>query len=176
MDTTTLIQQYGHLALGSGNRQTHGIVLVADMPGEKELLDGIPFSGASGKLLDSLLNSIGLEREQLYLTNIIKFRPIKRLPTKQEINDFMPLLIEELTSLTPAVVVSLGSLSLNAFLPGMKISDIHGQAIKLTWQNLSFSLMPLYHPAAALHNGKMRPILKADMLALGALLEELNLN
>lgn len=160
------------LAWGSGNTK-NGIVLIADAPGMNEAETGKAFIGASGKFLDELLVSVNLGREDIYLTNVVKFRPSNRDPNKVEIAAFWPYLLSELQMLQPKVVVTLGRIGLNCFLPEFKISQVHGQPFKMTLEGINFMLLPLYHPAAALHNGHMRPILKEDFLVLGAIIETL---
>ncbi|MDO5686731.1 MAG: uracil-DNA glycosylase [Neisseria sp.] len=166
-----LAQRFGcDLAPSSGSME-HGIVLVADVPGEQEMLGGKPFSGASGRYLESLLQSIGLSREAVYLTHVVKFRPPEREPNREEIAAFYPLLLEELHALRPKIVVTLGRVSLNAFLPKLKISQVHAQPFTVNDGDLRFTLLPLFHPAAAFHNGKVRPMLQQGFTVLGELLQ-----
>lgn len=172
-DFTKLAEQYGPLAPGWGNPRS-GIVFIGDAPGKRELLTGEPFSGVSGRFFDDLLASIDLPRTDIYLTNAVKFRPEKRDPNKQEIAAFRPLLMQELHDIRPKLVVTLGRISLNCFLPLMKISDIHGQDFEMNIDGWHFILMPLYHPAAAMHNGQMRPMLKNDFLKLGEVWQRLD--
>ena len=171
-DFAKLTEQYGPLAPGWGNTES-GIVFIGDAPGKRELLTGEPFSGVSGRFLDELLASIHLPRDEIYLTNVVKFRPEKRDPNKQEIAAFWPLLLEELHTIQPKLIVTLGRISLNSFLPLMKISEVHGQDFKMRLDGMAFTLMPLYHPAAAMHNGQMRPMLKNDFLRLGEVWRQL---
>ncbi len=160
------------LAWGSGNAKS-GIVLIADAPGVNEAQTGKAFAGPSGKFLDELLASVSLGREDVYLTNVVKFRPTNRDPNKSEIAAFWPYLLSELQTLQPQVVVTLGRIGLNCFLPEFKISQVHGQTFQMTLEGINFTLLPLYHPAAALHNGHMRPILKEDFLVLGRIIQAL---
>ncbi|MDO5638880.1 MAG: uracil-DNA glycosylase [Neisseria sp.] len=171
-DFDHLAETYGPLAPGWGNTGS-GLMFIGDAPGARELLTGEPFSGVSGRFFDDLLASINLPRDEIYLTNVVKFRPEKRDPNKQEIAAFRPLLMQELHGIRPKLVVTLGRISLNCFLPLMKISDIHGQDFKIEQNGMSFTLMPLYHPAAAMHNGQMRPMLKNDFLKLGEVWQRL---
>ncbi len=171
-DFAKLVEQYGPLAPGWGNPRS-GIIFIGDAPGQRELQTGEPFSGVSGRFFDDLLASIHLSRDEIYLTNAVKFRPNKRDPNKQEIAAFRPLLMQELHDIRPKLVVTLGRISLNCFLPLMKISDIHGQDFKIELEGMMFVLMPLYHPAAAMHNGQMRPMLKTDFLKLGEVWQRL---
>ena len=155
------------VAPGWGNTAAD-IAFVADAPGRREIETGEPFSGVSGRFFAELLASIALPRDEIYLTNVVKFRPQGRDPNRQEIAACRELLQAELQAVRPRIVVTLGRIGLNEFLPLMKISQVHGQDFRLQAHGLDFTLFPLYHPAAAMHNGKMRPLLKADFLKLGA--------
>lgn len=142
------------------------IMFIGDAPGKDELIKG-PFAGTSGKFFDQLLASIGLRRENIYLTNVVKFRAEKRDPNKKEIMTFNGLLRAEIAKIKPKIIVPCGRIALSVFLPEFKISEIHGQVYTLMQEQHCFQLLPMYHPAAAMHNGKMRPMLKQDFLTLG---------
>ena len=144
------------------------IMFVGEAPGAQEDREGRPFVGASGKFLGEMLESIGLEREQVFITNIVKFRPPdNRDPSQEEIKACLPYLLEQIQVIAPVLVVFLGRHSMNVFFPELKISQAHGRALKRTvkvgdvvLQNQVF--LPLYHPAAALYNGGMRATLQED--------------
>ncbi|OBW91251.1 uracil-DNA glycosylase [Gallibacterium salpingitidis] len=160
------------LVPGWGN-QCAEIMFIGDAPGKDELEKG-PFAGTSGKFFDQMLTSIGLVRENIYLTNVVKFRPEKRDPNKHEIATFSELLQAEIALIAPKIIVPFGRIALSVFLPELKISEVHGQVFSLTREQCSFLLLPMYHPAAAMHNGKIRPILKQDFLILGDVWNELD--
>ncbi|OBW92533.1 uracil-DNA glycosylase [Gallibacterium genomosp. 3] len=171
---TVLQQQFPQYQLvsGWGNPQAE-IMFIGDAPGKDEWERG-PFSGTSGKFFDQMLNSIGLVRENIYLTNVVKFRPEKRDPNQREIAAFADWLQAEIRLVQPKIIVPFGRIALSVFLPDLKISEVHGQLLSLTKKEQSFLLLPMYHPAAAMHNGKIRPMLKQDFLTLGEVWNELD--
>jgi uracil-DNA glycosylase family 4 len=154
------------LVFGTGSPDAD-IVFIGEAPGAKEDLTGEPFVGAAGKFLNVLLASIGLEREDIYITNIVKYRPPEnRDPSKQEIEDFKPYLLEQIEVIRPKVVAFLGRHSMSVYLPDLKIGDVHGQAIYRD----GLVYLPLYHPAAALYNPAMRQQLLDDFAGIPALI------
>lgn len=155
--------------LGEGNPKAE-IMFIGEAPGQKEDELGRPFVGAAGQFLDELLKSIGLERKDVYISNVVKFRPPNnRDPTPEEKEQCMPWLMLEIALIKPTVIVPLGRHALGHFLNKISISDAHGKAHKLKdgmW------IFPIYHPAAALHNGGLRQALYDDFAALKRFLEE----
>ncbi len=152
---------------GDGNPKAE-VVFIGEAPGAKEDAAGRPFVGSAGKILATLLESIGLKREDVYVTNVVKFRPPdNRDPTREEKEACMPFLREELAIIKPKVVVPLGRHALAHFAPNLTIGDAHGKPLQLADD---FAIFPLYHPAAALHNPNLRQTLKDDFAALGAYL------
>ena len=152
---------------------TAALVFVGEAPGAREDLAGRPFVGASGRLLDDLLASIGLRREEVFILNTVKCRPPEnRNPQRSEIAACAPLLTRQLAALKPRVIATLGRHALAVFAPSAKIAEVHGRPYAQTVGNQHGSavLFPLYHPAAALHNGSLRPTLERDMAALRAYL------
>jgi len=164
-----LAEQATQLVMGSGNPQAD-IVFIGEAPGKKEDESGIPFVGASGKFLNEMLESAGIERDDVYITNIVKYRPPNnRDPTKAEKAAFWPYLLKQLEIIQPKVIVTLGRHSMEAFLPDAKIGEAHGQSHKIPviFNGVTASdllVVPLYHPAAALYNGRLRQTLKSDFL------------
>ena len=157
---------------GEGN--PHAVLFfIGEAPGEKEDEQGRPFVGSSGKFLDDLFASVGLKREDVYISNVVKFRPPdNRDPTPIEKEQCMPWLMLEIALVKPRVIVTLGRHSLGHFFPEITITEAHGKSFKLTDD---VTLFPIYHPAAALHNGNLRASLKSDFAALGRFLAEHNL-
>ena len=152
---------------------TAALVFVGEAPGAREDLAGRPFVGAAGRLLDGLLASIGLRREEVFILNTVKCRPPEnRNPQRSEIAACAPLLSRQLAALQPRVIATLGRHALAVFAPSAKIAGVHGRPYAQTEsdQHQGAVLFPLYHPAAALHNGSLRPTLERDMAALGAYL------
>jgi len=146
-----------------------GVMLIGEAPGAQEEKLGEPFVGASGKFLNTdLLPSVGLNRDTIYLTNIVKVRPPNnRDPLPEEKQVWMPVLNAEIAAIKPTVIACLGRHSLGHFLPKAKISAVHGTPHQLNFASgHSAVLLPLYHPAVALYNGSMRPVLRQDFAVL----------
>jgi DNA polymerase len=156
-----------NLVFGDGNPNAE-IVFIGEAPGKHEDLQGLPFVGAAGKFLDEMLDSIGLKRADVYITNIVKYRPPNnRDPLPEEKAAFLPYLQAQLEAIQPKVVVTLGRHSTNCFLPDLQISKIHGQPkrIRIRFgdkEPVALVVLPLFHPAAALYNGAMRQTLVDD--------------
>ncbi len=156
------------LVFGSGNPESH-LVFIGEAPGAKEDKVGEPFVGASGKFLNQMLESIGLDRSDVYITNIVKYRPpSNRDPRPDEISAFIPYLKSQLDVIRPKLVVFLGRHAMNVFLPGLKISDVHGEVIVRD----GYHYLPLFHPAAALYSPKMRLTLIEDFAKIPTILED----
>lgn len=148
--------------MGDGNLNAK-IVFIGEAPGKKEDELGKPFVGASGTFLGEMLESIGLAREDVYITNIVKYRPPEnRDPRPAEKLEMWPYLAEQLQVLAPQVIVTLGRHSMEFFLPGVRISDVHGQPQQVVLDGSDYVVIPLFHPAYALYNGKVRATLKQD--------------
>lgn len=146
------------LVFGDGNPGAE-IVFIGEAPGKNEDLQGVPFVGAAGKFLNEMLATIGLKREDIYITNIVKYRPPNnRDPLPNEKEAFLPYLQAQLEIIQPVVVITLGRHSMNCFLPDLQISKVHGQPKRYKGQ----VYLPLFHPAAALYNGGMRQTLIDD--------------
>jgi DNA polymerase len=147
---------------------TAEVVFVGEAPGASEDKAGRPFVGSAGKLLARLLEDAGLQREAVYVTNVVKARPPKnRDPRKDEVAHHLPWLIAELEALEPRAVVPLGRHALAHFAPELKISESHGAPVEREGR----TVIPWYHPAAALHNQSLREALHEDARVLGAFLE-----
>lgn len=151
------------------------IVFIGEGPGRDEDLQGKPFVGAAGKFLTEMLADIGLKREDVYITNVVKCRPPNnRDPLPEEAEACFKYLDEQLKIIRPKLIVTLGRHSMARFLPGLRISEVHGQAKRVSE---IFSekqvIFPLYHPAAALYNGSLRGTLLADMRKLPLLLKKI---
>lgn len=160
--------------MGHGNPKAD-IVFVGEAPGQKEDEQGIPFVGQAGKFLDELLGTIGLKREDVYITNVVKFRPPEnRDPLPEEKEACLPFLQMELSIIRPKVIVPLGRHALTQFFTKLSISDVHGKPQSLS-EGASgtdtVTIFPIYHPAAALHNPGLRQALYDDFKALGDFLQ-----
>jgi uracil-DNA glycosylase family 4 len=147
-----------HMVFGEGNPDA-SIIFIGEAPGRNEDETGRPFIGAAGKFLSELLEGIGLERGDVYITSIVKYRPPKnRDPKPAEKAEFWPYLQAQLEVIQPKLIVTLGRHGLNCFLPKAIIGTVHGQPQQ--WEG--YTILPLYHPAAVLYSRKMQPILVED--------------
>lgn len=150
------------------------IVFIGEAPGKKEDETGLPFVGAAGKFLNEMLESVGLKREVVYITNIVKYRPPNnRDPKPEEKKAFWPYLVRQLNVIAPKLVVTLGRHSMEYFLPGTKISDMHGEPKQIRLGERKQTILPLYHPAAALYNGSLRQTLLEDFSRIPTILEKI---
>jgi len=151
------------------------IVFIGEAPGKNEDLQGKPFVGAAGKFLAEMLAAIDLKREDIYITNVVKYRPPEnRDPSPEEIDACMPWLHTQIRIIRPKIIVTLGRHALGHFIPGKKISEAHGQAFRRTFDDIGEQIFfALYHPAAALYNGGMRATLINDFKKIPALLEKI---
>jgi DNA polymerase len=170
--TPDLAKTATQLVFGDGNIDTD-IVFIGEAPGKNEDLQGIPFVGAAGKFLNEMLEMIGLKRTDIYITNIVKYRPPdNRDPFPEEKTVFMPYLESQLEVIQPKLTVTLGRHSLNCFLPDLSISQVHGQPKRYKGR----VYLPLFHPAAALYNGAMRQTLIDDFALIPAIIEKIKLS
>lgn len=167
-----LADQATQLVMGDGNVNAE-IVFIGEAPGKKEDEQGVPFVGASGKFLNEMLTTAGLERTDVYITNIVKYRPPgNRDPSKAEKAAFWPYLLRQLEIIDPKVVITLGRHSMEYFLPGAVIGDVHGQPVEVTVDGHTMTLLPLYHPAAALYNGSLRQTLIDDFMRVPEIIRQ----
>lgn len=164
-----LARQATQLVMGDGDVDAE-IVFIGEAPGKQEDIQGVPFVGASGKFLNEMLAGAGLERGDVYITNIVKYRPPhNRDPSPEEKRAFWPYLMRQLEIINPRVIITLGRHSGAAFIPELQISRDHGRARTVHYHECEFLVIPLYHPAAALYNGSMRQVLIDDFVAAAQL-------
>jgi DNA polymerase len=165
-----LAEQAIQLVMGDGNLNAQ-IVFIGEAPGKSEDEQGLPFVGASGKFLNEMLAEAGLAREDVYITNVVKYRPPgNRDPKPAEKQAFMPYLLRQLEIIHPKVIITLGRHSMEYFLPGAKIGEVHGQPHTVRMDTGELMIIPLYHPAAALYNGSLRATLIEDFLRVPQLI------
>lgn len=168
-----LAQNATQLVTGQGNPAAD-IVFIGEAPGKNEDLQGVPFVGAAGKLLDQMLAEAGLVRDDIYITNIVKYRPpSNRDPSPTEKKAFWPYLLREIQVIRPKIIVTLGRHSMEYFLPEMKITAVHGQPKRIQFGDSKLVIMPLYHPAAALYNGSLKATLFEDFANIPAVLSQI---
>ena len=145
------------------------IMFIGEAPGWHEDQQGRPFVGPAGQYLDELLASINLTREQVYIANVIKCRPLgNRDPLPTEIHNCRKWLERQIELIHPKMIVTLGRYSMAMFFSGKSISKVHGTAQKR--DNIIYYAM--YHPAAALHQQSLRQVIEADMLKIPPLLAQ----
>jgi len=145
------------------------IMFIGEGPGFHENEQGRPFVGAAGRLLETLLESAGLRRDQVFICNVVKCRPPgNRDPQPEEIEACSKYLERQIRAINPKVIVTLGRFSMARYFPKARISAIHGQAKTIEGR----LVIPFYHPAAALHQPKLRVEVEADFARLAPLLEK----
>ncbi len=144
------------------------IVFIGEGPGFHENIQGRPFVGPAGEFLEELLGTIGMTREDVFITNVVKCRPPgNRDPAPEELKACSPYLDRQLQAIKPKVIVTLGRFSMARYIPHAKISEIHGQPVKVR----GMLVVPFYHPAAALHRPSLRPVVEEDFAKLPELIE-----
>lgn len=144
------------------------VMCIGEAPGQREDEQGVPFIGAAGKFLDELLGHAGLSRETVYIANVVKCRPPgNRDPQPTEIAACRPFLDRQIATVDPRVIVTLGRFSMQRWFPDAVISRIHGQPREVDGR----LIVPMYHPAAALHQGSLRAVIEADFRRLPEHLE-----
>ncbi len=156
------------------------LMLIGEAPGGEETKQLRPFVGKAGRQLDELLTLAGIPREEVFITNVVKYRPMvigertvrNRTPVREEIDASLPLLREELGILQPRCVATLGNVPLSAVLSlcGLSrrvIGEVHGQSLRIALQDWETALFPLYHPASAIYNRTLLPVCREDAERLG---------
>ena len=159
--------------IGQGSHYSD-IMFIGEAPGKNEAEIGRPFCGASGRVLDELLDSIQVRREDVYVTNIVKDRPPNnRDPQRTEIELYAPFLERQIDIIQPKVIATLGRFSMEFILrqfdsmkAGLRISQVHGTVVKVRTGYGGASVVPLFHPAAALYNANQRSTLENDFQVL----------
>lgn len=155
-----------NLVFGEGNPNAQ-IFFLGEAPGRFEDLKGLPFVGQAGKVLDSLLVSIGLNRKDVFITSVLHYRPPRnRDPKPQEIAAFAPYIDKQITIINPKIIATLGRYSLDKFIPGGSIANLHGQPQQITWNQKPLTIIPIYHPAAALYRRNLLKTLAEDFKAI----------
>ncbi|MGC9100935.1 MAG: uracil-DNA glycosylase family protein [Caldisericum sp.] len=146
------------------------IMFVGEGPGRDEDIQGLPFVGAAGKLLTQLLSTIGIDRSQVFIGNIVKCRPPNnRVPTVEEVEACIPYLYAQISVIEPEIIVTLGNTPLNALVsPALKVSSVHGRVFEK--DGLKFFVT--FHPAAALYHGEYKELLMEDFMKLKRILDE----
>ena len=163
-----------NLVFGEGNADTK-VMFIGEGPGYWEDMKGRPFVGNAGKFLDQLLHSIKVERKDVFITNIVFYRPPgNRDPLEEEIFAFKKYLDGIIEIINPKVIVTLGRFSMAKFLPGVIISKVHGKHYKINWKGKEIVVVPMYHPAAGLRRLEVKEETMRDFQTLAELLEKTN--
>lgn len=164
--TPELAEQANRLVIGDGNLNAD-IIFIGEAPGKKEDLEGLPFIGAAGTFLNDMLEQANMQRSDVYITNIVKYRPPNnRDPKPAEKEAFWPYLLKQVEIIKPKVIITLGRHSMGYFLPDAVIGEVHGQPQQVQFGEQALTVIPLYHPAAALYNGALRQTLIDDFLTV----------
>ncbi|KKQ51725.1 MAG: Phage SPO1 DNA polymerase-related protein [Parcubacteria group bacterium GW2011_GWD2_38_11] len=169
----TLYKNCSRVVFGDGNPEAE-IIFIGEAPGKKEDELGIPFVGSTGRILDKMLASIKIKREDVYLTNICKCRPPEnRDPLPEEVSECWPWLEKQIAIIEPKIIVTLGKYALNSFVPNVKISEVHGKILKINIPKLGeLKIFPLHHPAAARISRKTRTLFEEDFAKIPSLLKK----
>ncbi len=171
-DSLPLKKGATRLVFGVGNPESE-ILFIGEGPGYWEDMKGEPFVGNAGKLLDTVLRTIQIPRESVYITNIVHHRPPEnRDPLPEEISAYGKYLDELIKVIDPKVIITLGRFSMGKFLPGTTISSIHGKIQRVNWKGREIVVVPMYHPAAALRNGNMMFSFKDDFRKVPEILKQ----
>lgn len=155
------------------------LMLIGEAPGAQEAEKGIPFVGQAGKQLDGFLLGVGLIRDEIFITNAVKYRPKKkqgnanRTPTKREVDNGRPLLELEIDQVKPIVIATLGNTPLYAVTgdKSLRIGNVHGQQLAMKQQESI--LFPLYHPASLIYNQKLKEAYEEDIIKLADIVSAL---
>ncbi len=162
-----------NLVFGEGNPDSK-VLFIGEAPGKNEDLQGRPFVGASGKILDQSLENINLSRSDVYITNIVKYRPEdNRDPSDSEKEQFLPYLLAQILIIKPKLLVTLGRHSMSCFIKNGTINSVHGKIVNINFNIFGFdfltkssqkvfNLLPLFHPAATIYNRNLKNVWQED--------------
>ncbi len=171
-------KEQGYRAVfGKGDPNAH-IMFIGEAPGKQEAIKGEPFVGSAGRMLDDMLKSVGLRRDEVYITNILKDRPPEnRAPQRPEVKLYTPFLRRQIDIIQPDVIVTLGRFAMEFILEefdmperGRSISELHGTPLQAQADYGPITVVPLFHPAVAFYRRDQKEILKNDFLVLRELL------
>ena len=161
------------LVFGAGNTEAE-ILICGEAPGATENIQGLPFVGQAGKLLDKLFLLAEIERKDIFITNIVHHRPPEnRDPFPNEIESYGKYLDKIIEIINPKIIITLGRFSMAKFLPNVFISGVHGKKFEIVWKDKKIIVVPMYHPAASLRNGNILEAEKLDFLNLKSILAEI---
>jgi DNA polymerase len=163
-----------NLVFGQGNIDS-AIMFIGEGPGYWEDRKALPFVGNAGALLNQLLHSIKLPREEVFITNVVHHRPPgNRDPLPEELLSYGKYLDKMIDIIKPSVIVTLGRFSMAKFLSGVTITSVHGKPRKVIWKDKEISVVPMYHPAAGLRNGEIKRRLFDDFRKISEIMEKIS--
>lgn len=182
-----IIKEFGDndIVLGDGSINSK-VMLIGEAPGSKEVELKKPFVGQAGKHLEEFLNILNLDRKDLYITNVVKFRPtraskktgkkVNRAPSPKEVESFREYLYKEIEIISPEIVVTLGNVPLETILEDKKatIGDSHGKMLSRRIANDEFKIFPLYHPAAIIYRRELKSVYLKDLEKLKEIIQKSN--
>ena len=170
-ESLPLVSSMAETVPGDGNAEAE-IMFIGEAAGRNELIQRRPFVGQAGKLLQKELEKLGLKREDIYISNVVKARPPdNRDPLPEEIEAYRPYLDDEIEAIDPVVIVTLGRFSMGKFIPGVKISQVNGRLHKVHFRGKDRFVLPFFHPAAALRQGVFMEKFMADFQKLPKIVE-----
>ena len=162
------------------------MMLLGEAPGGEEAKRSRPFVGKAGKQLDELLQKAGIVRSLVFVSNTVKYRPVKiksgrasnRTPTAKEVRAALPVLQSEIALVGPRVIVTLGNTPLNAIcaccgMEKMTVGEVHGRPVEICLDGAQLWLFPLYHPASLIYNRALTEVMKADLSNLYTFLQDI---
>jgi DNA polymerase len=182
-DTYKEVFKGKEIVVGSGNTSTR-LLLIGEAPGKDEVRLGKPFVGAAGKNLSEFLNIVGINREDIYITNAIKYRLsrlnqktgryVNRPAARQEIEANRTFLIDEISIIKPRYIATLGSVPLKSLLCnyGLCMGDYHGKLLEICISSTIFKLYPLYHPASIIYNQSLKDVYIEDIKKLSRIMRD----
>ena len=166
--TNCALHQTRNLSVPGEGPANAEIMLIGEGPGANEDTQGRPFVGPAGKFLEELLAQAGLKRTDVWICNVVKCRPpMNRDPLPEELSACSLYLERQIEAINPKIIITLGRFSMARFIPGVTISRVHGQMRR----DGDRFVIPMFHPAAALHQGNLKPTILADFAKLPQLLE-----
>ncbi len=161
-----------NLVFGEGSPEAK-VMFIGEGPGYWEDQKARPFVGNAGAFLNQLLHSIKLDRKDVFITNVVNYRPPdNRDPLPEEIAAFRPYIDKMIEIIKPKIIVTLGRFSMAKFIPGVKISDVHGKPQEINWKGRETVFIPMYHPAAGLRNGEIKMRTTEDFRKIPEVLKE----
>ncbi|KKQ42603.1 MAG: Phage SPO1 DNA polymerase-related protein [Microgenomates group bacterium GW2011_GWC1_37_8] len=161
-----------NLVFGGGSPDAK-VLCVGEGPGYWEDIKGRPFVGNAGAFLNQLLAQAGYKREEVFITNVVHYRPPEnRDPEPDEIKAFEPYLDKMINIIEPGVIVTLGRFSMGKFLPNARITQIHGKKFEISWKGKNLMVVPMYHPAAGLRSTQVKEQTMQDFKKLPEILQE----